>query len=102
MRSVLAIFDTRATCYYSPNKGDFVELEENKPPRNIKSIAKGLDSYGFVIVEYSVRSDSRNMIVIRDQAYYFPIHLWSHVRWEKVPSGKLAPSLHSQDPSNLQ
>ena len=39
-------------------------------PRNLKVTAKGLDIYGFGIVEYSVRSESRCIITLRDQAYY--------------------------------
>ena len=54
--SVSVIFDTEDTYSCSSNKGDFVKLEEKKFPRNIKGIAKGLEIYGFGIVEYSVRS----------------------------------------------
>ena len=54
--SVSVIFDTGATYSYYPNKGDFVKIEEKNIPRNIKSIAKGLETSGFGIVEYSVRS----------------------------------------------
>ena len=57
-------------CY--SNKGDFVKLEDKKFPRKLKGIAKGLEIYGFGIVEYSVRSESGRMIEIRDQAYYVP------------------------------
>ena len=42
----------------SPNKGDFVNLEEKKFPRKLKGIAKGHEISGFGIVEYSVRSES--------------------------------------------
>ena len=45
-------------------------LEEKKFPRKLKGIAKGLDIYGFGIVEYSVRSESGRMIALRAQAYY--------------------------------
>ena len=41
-------------------------------PRKVKGIAKCLDIYGFWIVEYSVRSESRCMIVIWDHEYYVP------------------------------
>ena len=44
--------------------------EEKKPPKNIKGIKKGIDIYGFGIVEYSVRSESGSMIALRAQAYY--------------------------------
>ena len=49
-----------------------MNLEEKIFPRKLKSIAKGLESYGFGIVEYSVRSESGRMIALRDQAYYVP------------------------------
>ena len=48
-----------------------MKLEE-KLPRNLKGIAKGLEISGFGIVEYSVRSESGSMIALRSQAYYFP------------------------------
>ena len=41
--SVSVIFDTGATYSCYSNKGDFVKLGEKKFPRNIKSIAKGLE-----------------------------------------------------------
>ena len=44
--SVSVIFDTGATYSCSSNKGDFVKLEEKKPPRKLKGIAKGLEIYG--------------------------------------------------------
>ena len=47
-----------------------MKLEEKKFPRNLKGITKGLDIYGFGIVEYSVRSESGRIIVLRYQAYY--------------------------------
>ena len=49
-----------------------MKLEENKFPRNLKGIAKGLEISGFGIVEYSVRNESGRMIALRDQAYYVP------------------------------
>ena len=49
-----------------------MNLEEKKFPRNLKGIAKGLDIYGFVIAEYSVRSESGRMIALCAQAYYVP------------------------------
>ena len=49
-----------------------MNIEDKMPPRKLKGIAKGLDIYGFVIVEYSVRSESGRMIAIRDQEYYVP------------------------------
>ena len=70
--SVSFIFDTGATYSCYSNKGDFVKLEEKTFPRKLKGIAKGLDIYGFGIVEYSVRSESRCMIALWDQAYYVP------------------------------
>ena len=69
--SVSVIFDTGATYSCSSNKGYFVKLEE-KLPRNLKGIAKGLEISGFGIVEYSVRRDSGSMIALRAQAYYVP------------------------------
>ena len=44
--------------------------EEKTSPRNLKGTAKGLEIYGFGIVEYSVRSESGRMIALRAQAYY--------------------------------
>ena len=70
--SVSVIFNTGATYSCSSNKGDFLNLEENKFPRKLKGIAKGLEISGFGIVEYSVRSESGRMIALRDQAYYVP------------------------------
>ena len=49
-----------------------MKLEENNFPRKLKGIAKGLEISGFGIVEYSVRSESGSMIVLRDQEYYVP------------------------------
>ena len=70
VRPVSVIFDTGDTYSCSSNKGEFVKLEEKTPPKKIKGIEKGLDIYRFGIVEYSVRSESGRMIVLRDQAYY--------------------------------
>ena len=47
-----------------------MELEEKMFPINLKGIAKGLEIYGFEIVEYSVRSESGHMITLWSQAYY--------------------------------
>ena len=47
-----------------------MELKEKTFPRNIKGIAKVLEIYGFGIVEYSVRSESRSMIAHRAKACY--------------------------------
>ena len=41
-------------------------------PINLKGIAKGLDIYGYEIIEYSVRSESGRIIALRAQAYYVP------------------------------
>ena len=49
-----------------------MNLEEKTPPINTKGITKGLDIYGFGIVEYYVRRESGCMIEIRYQAYYVP------------------------------
>ena len=70
--SLSVIFDTGDTYSCSSKKGDFVKLEEKMFPINIKGIAKGLEIFGFGIVEYSVRSESGHMIVLRAQAYYVP------------------------------
>ena len=56
--SVSVIFDTGATYSYSSNKGDFVKLEDDMLPRKLKGIAKGLEIFGFGIVEYFFRSES--------------------------------------------
>ena len=48
--SVSVIFDTGDTYSFSSNKGDFVKLEEERFPRNLKGKAKGLEIYGFGIV----------------------------------------------------
>ena len=53
-------------------KGDFMKLEEKISPRNIKYIEKGLDTYGFGIARYFIRSESGRMIELQAQAYYFP------------------------------
>ena len=45
-----------------------MKIEENKIQRNLKGTAKGLEISGFGIVEYSVRSESGRMIVLRAQA----------------------------------
>ena len=70
--SVSVIFVAGATYSCSSNKGDFVDLEEKTPPRNLKGISKGLDIYRFGIVKYSFRSERGRMIALRDQAYYVP------------------------------
>ena len=49
--SASVIFDTGATYSCSSNKGYFVKLEEKKTPRSLKGIAKGLEIFGFGIVE---------------------------------------------------
>ena len=49
-----------------------MKIEEKTYPRNLKCIAKGLNIYGFGIVDYSVRSESGLMIALQDQAYYVP------------------------------
>ena len=49
-----------------------MKLEEKTSPRKLKGISKGLEIYGFGIVEYSVRSESGSTIAIWDQAYYVP------------------------------
>ena len=67
--SVSVIFDTGATYLCSSNKGDFLKLEEKTFPINLKGIEKGLEVFGFRIVEYSVRSESGRMIALQDQAY---------------------------------
>ena len=49
-----------------------MNLEENTFPRHLKGIEKGLEIYGFGIVEYSVRIESGCIIALRGQAYYVP------------------------------
>ena len=49
-----------------------MNLEENTFPINLNGTAKGIEIYGFGIVEYSVRSESGHVIVLRDQVYYVP------------------------------
>ena len=49
-----------------------MKLEEKTSPRKLKGIAKGLEIYGFGIVEYSDRSESGFMIALRAHAYYVP------------------------------
>ena len=49
-----------------------MELEEKTFPRKLQLISKGLENSRFGIVEYSVRSESGNMIVLQAQAYYVP------------------------------
>ena len=50
--SFSVIFDTEDTYSCYSNKGYFVKLEEKTSPINLKGISKGLDIYGFGIVEY--------------------------------------------------
>ena len=70
--SVSVIFDTGYNSSCSYNKGYFVKLEEKIFPINLKGIAKGLDIYGFGIVEYSAGGESGRMIVLQAQAYSVP------------------------------
>ena len=70
VRSVSVIFYTGSNFPCSSKKLDFVNLEEETFPINTKDIANRLDVYGFGIVEYSVRSESGHIILLRDQAYY--------------------------------
>ena len=49
-----------------------MNIEQEKFPRKLKGIAKGLEISGFGIVEYSVRSESGGMIVLPDQECYVP------------------------------
>ena len=49
-----------------------MDIEEKKPPRNIEVTADGLGVYGLGIVDYYFRSESGHMIVLQDQAHYFP------------------------------
>ena len=53
------------TCSCSNNNGDFVRLEDKTFPRNLKGTEKGLEIYGFGIVEYYVRSESGRMLALR-------------------------------------
>ena len=73
VRSVSVFFDIVYTYSCSSNKGDFLELEKKMLPKHIKGISKGIDATGFGIVEYSVRSESGNIIALRDLAYYVPV-----------------------------
>ena len=66
------IFYTKDTYSCSSNKGNFVNFEDKTFSRKLKGIAKGLEIYGYGIVEYSVRSESGHMIALWDQAYYVP------------------------------
>ena len=70
--SVSVIFDTVVTYSCSSNKDNVLKLEEKTSPRNLKVISKGLEIYGFGVVEYSVRSEIGRMIALRNQAYYVP------------------------------
>ena len=70
--SVSVIFDTGATYSCSSNKGEFLKLEDEMFPKNLKGIAKGLEISGFGIVEYSVRRKSEHMVALEDQAYCVP------------------------------
>ena len=53
--SISVIFDTGATYLCSSDKGDFMELEDKISLINLKGVSKGLEIYGFGIVEYSTR-----------------------------------------------
>ena len=70
--SVLVIFDNVDTYSCFSNKGFSVDLEEKILQINLKGIYKGLNISGFLIIEYSVRSESGCMVALRDQAYYVP------------------------------
>ena len=70
--SVSVIFDTVYTYSCSFNRGYFFKLEYNIFPGKLKGIAKILEIYRFGIVEYSVRSESGPMIILRAQSYYVP------------------------------
>ena len=72
VRSVSIIFDTGATYLFYSHKGDFVNLEEKKFPRKLKGISRFLQTSGFEIVKYSVRSESGRMNALQVQAYYVP------------------------------
>ena len=60
--SFSVIFDTGATYSRYFIKGDSVDLWNMTLPRNLKCIAKGLDIYGYVIVDYSLRIESEYKI----------------------------------------
>ena len=49
-----------------------MELEEKVLPIKLKRISKGLNIYGFGIVEYSFSSESGSKIDLRSQVYYVP------------------------------
>ena len=72
MSSVSAIFDTGATYSCSSNKRYFVDLEKKMFPRNLKGISKGLDIYGFGIIDYYISIEIGPMIALRYQLYYIP------------------------------
>ena len=46
-----------------------MKLEEKTLPRKLKGVAKGLEIYGFGVVEYSVRSEIGGMIALRSQEH---------------------------------
>ena len=62
---IVLILDSRASCTISPSKDDFVG--QIKPVRNctISGIANGLEVLCTGTVEYRVKDDSANDVIIR-------------------------------------
>ena len=48
-----------------------MDIEEKKFPVKLKVTSKGFDIYRFIIVQYSISSESGRMIVFQFQTYYF-------------------------------
>ena len=66
---VSGIFDTEDSYLSYSKKGGFVDLEEGIYPGKLKVITRGLEISVFVVVDYSLRSESGCMIVLGYQAY---------------------------------
>ena len=49
-----------------------MEIKDNTPLRKPKGIPEGIESAGFRIVAYYVRSKSRRIFEIQDQTYHVP------------------------------
>ena len=72
IKSVSVIFNTGDNCSCSSNKVYFLDLEESKLPRKIKSVTKFIYISGFWVVKYYVSSDIEFTHELQDQTYYVP------------------------------
>ena len=71
-RSIQLYFDTGASHTSTPNKGDFMELDEDSTSGTLDGIASGLTIEGTGRVQYIVLDDNGKEVVIEVEAYYVP------------------------------